>query len=459
MSKVSLIFPRSTYAAGDFSLGLAYIAAYLKRALSDIELDLIDTTFNPGADYVTAQLSQRPPDVVGIYMDTLMYGDALQAAQAAHAGGALVVMGGPHPTILPETVISHEHVDVVCIGEGEETFRDIVQATAGQNRLEDIAGIWYKRDGQVVRNPCRPPVQDLDTLPFPDVAMFDVERYIRNFIQFDSYNPKLRGMSMIVSRGCPFRCAYCQPTLTTMFGRKFRIRSPGHVIRELILLKERYRIDAVYFQDDTLTVSRNWIMELCHLMNAEKLDIVWACNTRADVVDEDMLQAMKQAGLVKLKVGIESVSDRIRNGIYGKNISMTQIEQLLRWARRLEIQVAGFFMLGAPTESAREIRDTIRFAASSDLQEANFSVTVALPATYLYEQAQTHSWLLPQSYGGYDYYHALRPAFTDTDLSARKLELYKKFAYLSFYLAPKRLRQTLKLICSVRKTLQKLRRF
>lgn len=462
MSKVTLVFPRLKYSSGDFSLGLAFIAAYLKREIKHVDINLIDTTFNPTLEFVSEQIGQRKPDIVGIYMDTLMHEDGLKVAEIAKSQSAFVVVGGPHASIMPQTIINNKNVDVVCIGEGEETFKEIVQEFFDSKRMDRIQGIWHKKDGNVTQNPPRRPIEDLDSLPFPDIDIFDVERYIKNFIQLDSYNPMIRGLSLIASRGCPFRCSYCQPTLTKILGKKFRIRSPENVITELKTLKKKYNLDGFYFQDDTLTASRKWIMEFCERVISEKLNIIWACNTRADIIDREMLEKMQQAGLVKVKVGIESISDRIRNGIYRKGITTSHIDRLIRNAKDLGIQVAGFFMLGAPTETKQEIMDTIKFAVKSDFKEANFSITVPFPSTDLYEMAKERDWILPEKFSDYDYYHAIRPPFTKADVSSKRLQLYKQLAYLSFYLHPKRARNTIRALWgleTITKTIQKIKRF
>jgi anaerobic magnesium-protoporphyrin IX monomethyl ester cyclase len=462
MGKLTFIFPRFKYVAGDFSLGLAYLSAYLKREVPDVEISMIDTTFNPSDKYVMDRLKELRPDIVGIYMDTLMSEDALRIAGFAKSLSCYVVVGGPHASILPQAVISDPNVDAVCVGEGEETLKELVLEFFGRQRFELVKGIWHKAGGKVVENPPRHYIEDVDSLPLPDIDIFDVERYVSNFIQLDSYNLNMRGLSVIVSRGCPFRCSYCQPTLTIALGKKFRIRSPRTVVDELKHLKNRYNLDAVYFQDDTLTVSKKWILEFCELMMRERPGLVWACNTRADVIDIEMLRSMKKAGLVKLKVGIESITDRIRNDIYKKGITEEQINGLINDANSLGIQVTGFFMLGAPTETEREIMETIKFAFRSGLREANFSVTVPLPSTGLFQLAKENMWILPDNFRAYDYYHAVRPPITDQDVSSGKLELYKRIAYLTFYLHPKRLLHTFKSVTgrgTLKKTIQKLMRF
>lgn len=462
MINVTLVFPRFKYPSGDFSLGLAYISAYLKEKVKDVNVSMIDTTFNPSMDYVNDILKKSKPAVVGIYVGTLMYVDAMKVAELAKFHSAFVVAGGPHPTILPHTVINEHCIDAVCIGEGEETFAELVMEVVGDRKFSRVDGIWYKENGVVVKNPARKYTNDLDSLPFPDVGMFDVENYIKNFIQMDSYSPNLRGISTIISRGCPYTCSYCQPTLSKVFGKKFRLRSPMNVIQELKILKKEYNLDVFYFQDDTLTARKDWVLEFSELAITECLDMHWACNTRADIINADMMEKMKGAGLVKLKVGIESIPDRIRNGIYSKGISVSQINQFIKTADGLGIQVTGFFMLGAPSETKSEILETINFATTSALKEANFSVTVPLPETDLYELSKEKGWSLPEDFSDYDYYHASRPFITADDMSAKKLELYKKYAYLSFYLHPKRIFHTLKIVFgfnNFKKTIQKLKRF
>lgn len=462
MSNVTFIFPRIKYPSGDFSLGLAYLSAYLKEKIKNIDVDLIDTTFNPNMDYVAARLKESKPDIVGIYINTLMYEDAMKVAKIAKEHSAFVVAGGPHPSILPQTVINKKYIDAICIGEGEKTFNQIVNEFYGNGKYENIEGCWFRKNGNIIKNPPNKPIKDLDVLPFPDMAIFDVENYISNFIQLDSFDTKLRGLSVIVSRGCPFRCSYCQPTLDKIFGKKFRIRSPLNVIEELKILKEKYNLDAFYFQDDTLTVSKEWLLKFSELAISEKINMVWACNTRADLLDVQMIEKMKQAGLVKLKVGIESTSDRINSGIYEKGITMTQVNRLISSAKELGIQVAGFFMIGAPTETKKEIFDTIKFAVQSKLMEANFSITVPLPETGLFKMANEKGWNLPDNFSDYDYYHAARSPITNSDISSKKLEFYKRLAYILFYFHPKRLFHSIKTLMDFRnlkKMMQKFKRF
>lgn len=461
MKKLTFVFPRFEYPSGDFSIGIAYIAGYLRDKIKDITLSLIDTSFHPSMGYVKKMLKKHDPDIVAVYADTISLKRALQVAKLAKVMGKNVIFGGPHTTVMPETVISSRYVDAVCIGEGELTFEEYVREFYKNKNFRKVKGIWFKKDGKIIKNPARKPIDDLDKLSFPAYDFFDMERYITRFVQLDSISPNLRGVSIIISRGCPFQCTYCQPTLNKIFGKKFRLRSPKKVIEEIKQLKEKYNIQAFYFQDDTFTAIKKWVHEFCTLLKKENLNLIWGCNTRADTVDFETLKLMRSAGLVKIKVGIESISPRIRNGIYKKNVSNKQIKDVIRWCKKLKIQTTGFFMFGAPTETKKEMWRTLRFAASSYLTEANFSITTPLPQTYLYDMVLKKGGVIPKSFSNFDYYKAKRPKMTEKDVDPEWIERFKTFAYLYFYLHPNRLLTTMRSVWGIqgiRKAMLKLRR-
>jgi len=462
MKKITLILPRFKYPSGDFSLGLAYIGSYLKSNIKDLEISLIDATYHPTFKYVKEQLKKNKPDIVGIYADTLMFEDAIKVAKICKELKINVILGGPHPTIIPESSIEIKEVDAICIGEGEITFKEYVEEFYKKKDFKKVSGIWFKKNKKIIKNKPGKIIDNLDKIPFPAIELYNIEDYIQNFIQLDSYKSNLRGLGIIASRGCPFQCSYCQPTLKCIFGAKLRIRNPRNVVDEIKIIKKKYNLDAIYFQDDTLTAFKKWMNEFCEILIKEKVNVMWACNTRADTYDIEMLKLMKKAGLVKLKVGIEAITDRIRNGIYKKNVSREQIDNLIRDANKEGIQVAGFFMLGAPTETIKEIKDTIRFAVKSDLMEANFSITTPLPKTTLWDLAKEKGWKMPKKFSDYDYYKAIRPSMAKEDIKKEQLERLRKIAVLLFFLHPKR---SIKIILSlftstgIKRLLLKLKRF
>jgi len=450
-----LVFPRMVYPSGDFSIGLASLGAYLIK--KGIDTSICDLTFNPNFTYLKKFLEEKKPRVVGIYSDTILFPYAITSAEIAKDTGASVVLGGPHPTILIDTCFESPSVDAVCIGEGEETMVEYIEKFGETN----IDGMWIRKEGEIIKNPRRKPIEDLDSLPYPAVNLYDIERYIDSFIQLDSYNSNIRGVSIIASRGCPFSCAYCQPTLNEIFGRKVRIRSPENVLSELKEIKERYKIDGFFFQDDTMTIFKDWLLEFTDLMDKERLGLLFGMNTRADTVNYELLKILKDVGLVKIKIGIESVSDRIRNGIYNKNTTFEQIKDVLSWTKKLKIQATGYFMLGAPTETAKEVWQTIYFACNSSLIEANFSITTPLPKTKLYEFAKDKGYNLPEKFYDFDYYQVKRPKMAHHEIGINTLKISKKLANIMFYFYPNRVIQTLKSIFTkrgIKKLFIKIRR-
>ncbi len=459
--EIILVFPRFRYPSSDFSLGLAWVASFAREKIKDINISILDTTFHPSFDYVKDTFNKKRPAIVGIYTDTLLFPDALKVASLAKEKGACVILGGPHPTIMPEISLNSPSVDAVCIGEGEITFSEYIEAFRKKRGYDGICGLWVKTDGKILKNPPREPILDLDTLPLPAVDLFELDKYTNRFVQLDSYNSNLSGISIIASRGCPFQCTYCQPTLKMIFGKKVRIRSPQNVVEELKGLVKKYKIEAFYFQDDTLTIFSDWLHKFASLLQKEGLGLVFALNTRADTVDYETLKVLRGAGMVKLKVGIESISNRIRNDIYKKKISQKDITRLLAWCRELDIQVTGFFMLGAPTETLKEVWQTIKFASFSSLIEANFSITTPFPKTDLFELAKEKGWHLPKNFSEFDYYQVKRPKMSKEEIEIFWLKVSKKAANLIFYLHPIRIIATLKSIFTskgIKKLFLKLRR-
>ena len=322
--------------------------------------------------------------------------------------------------------------------------------------MEDVKGIWFKKNGRILKNSRRNPIGNLDELPFPAWDLLPMDKYLKNWYQLDSVDTNLVGTSIIASRGCPYVCTYCQPTLRTIFGTKIRKRSSDNILQELTRLREKYNINAFMFQDDTFIIDEKWVRDICaNIINAG-LDLKWGCNVRANLVTKSLLTKMKSAGLRKIFVGIESASQRILDDIYNKKITLEQVKKTVIIAKNLNLKVQGYFMLGAPTESVAEIKKTIKFAKNLDIDEATFSITTPLPNTDLYKKFNE---LITKDFDEFDYYR--NPVLNLNDLSPKKLSFLKKKGYLEFYLSPKRITSTLKMLFTLsgfQKSMNKLKR-
>lgn len=454
--KIALVFPRLNSRSGDPPLGLGYLASNLPADLG-ARVTLVDGTFLKSAEEFHARLEETRPDLAGIYFDTMSYERGIEAARRARAMGAFVVAGGPHATVLPETLV--DHADIVVLGEGERTFAEVVRASASRD-LKGVRGICYREGGRIVTSAPREPVADLDALEFPDRRLFDMERYTATWHYLDILGMKIRGTTVVASRGCPFRCTYCQPTLVKLFGSRLRMRSPSNIVAEIAGLKQDHGIRGIFFHDDTLTANRRWLEELCDRLIADRLDILWACNTRADITDDATFRKMHEAGVRYLHIGAESGSQRILDDVYKKQIRLENIKTTIAAARRAGIRAGCFFMLGAPTETREELRRTIRFASSLDIDEATFNIATPLPGTYLFDMVTELGYKISDNYTDFNYYS--RRAFEDPNIDTRTLKRFQRKALFSFYLRPRRWGYILRHFVSpggIPKLVTKVRRF
>jgi len=440
--RVALVFPRRHYPSGDPPLGLLYLAGRLRQR-TGVAPKLLDTSFAPDAfAFLEQELRAEPYDLVGISAMITMARDALATAELCKRirPETKVMLGGPHPTMMAERVLEHPAVDAVCLGEGEETLVEVVE----RGSFADVPGVWHKAGAEVRRNPARPLLQELDQLPFPAFDLLDLEPYLDRWFQLDTVRPGLRGTTVLATRGCPFQCTYCQPTLERLFGRGLRQRSPARVVDELQELGERYRLNAFLFADDTFIADRGWVQSFCRELQARRLNLIWGCNVRADLARKELLAEMREAGLRKIYVGIEAYSDTIRNEVFRKKISREQVEQVTREARELGLSLQGYFMLGAPGETRAEVKETVRWARRLPLDDATFNFTTPLPGTYLFERYQGQVAVAAEDM---DYYR--RYAFQEgSGLSQAWLSREQFWAYLTFYLRPGRLWHLFKLVFS-----------
>ncbi|HUT51950.1 MAG TPA: radical SAM protein, partial [bacterium] len=248
-----------------------------------------------------------------------------------------------------------------------------------------------------------------------------------------------------------------QPTLERLFGKGVRKRSAANVADELAARKERFKITGFLFADDTFIADHKWVRSFCSELNARGLGLKWGCNVRADLVTEELLGAMKQAGLGKIYIGIEVYSDECRRDVFNKKLTREQVEKTVDAARKLGVKTQGYFMLGAPGETRSDVRATARYARRLGLDDATFNITTPLPGTYLYDNHRDQVAVAAEDM---DYYR--RYSFIPgSGLSERWLHRMQVLAYAGFYLRPKRLTAQLAALFSaggLKRFLSKLRR-
>ena len=378
--RIALISPKWNQKANDYPpLGLAYLAAVLER--DGHQVRIFDFSLEPDTPLEddVGRVCAFDPHIVGITAMTSVYHSALETATLLKAYlGRPIVVGGPHPTVYPNRVLAESPViDYVVRGEGEETTRELAQALDRNSRdLGRINGLTYRLRGEIISNPDRALIGDLDALPFPARHLFDLKRY-------GLCTPEGQPMVTILSsRGCPYNCSYC---FKGIVGRTYRQRSPGNIVAELRQVIDQYGIRDFYFIDDLFTIDLRRLNAFTKQLISEELDIRWQCLGRVDRVNAEILQKMYAAGCRRIHYGVESGNQEVLDRI-GKGIQLEQVPQAVRWTQEAGIEVKGYFMLGLPGDTEESMQQTIDLAVDLNLDEAMFSLTTPFPGTRLWDE-------------------------------------------------------------------------
>jgi radical SAM superfamily enzyme YgiQ (UPF0313 family) len=312
------------------------------------------------------------PDIVGISIWTTFAASALQIARICKEvkPSCTVIMGGPHASVKAEEMLKiSPYVDYVVRGEGEITVSELIQHLEDNNgNLSAIVGLSYRENGIIRHTPPRENTKDLDKFPFPDRTLL---------INESKYTSEDMGLIM-TSRGCPYGCTYCATDT-----RRVSYRSIENVLKEIRLVKERYGTTQFSFKDDSFTVNRKRVEELCDRLINEKFNINWECNTRVNLVTEDLLYKMKKAGCNSIKVGIESGSERVLKEM-NKGITLNQVRNAAKLFKKVGIHWTGYFMMGVPNETVEDVYRTLDFMYEVKPDFASIGVYEPFPGTPMF---------------------------------------------------------------------------
>lgn len=435
--RVAFVFPRVRYQSGDPPLGIASLAAVLRRDRPGLDVRVIDGTFLGGLARLRDAVVSAAADVVAIYVDSLMVSDALAMAGAARAAGAFTLAGGPLASVAPELLLPG--FDAVFRGEGEPAIAPLVDRILARASLEDVPGLHLPGpDGTPIDTGAPSHPADLDSLPFPAWDLLDMGRYIRMWPYLDSIRMDMTGTNVVASRGCPWQCTYCQPTLSAIFGRRIRRYGPERVAAEVAELQTRFGIDGVFFHDDTMTASAQWLDAMCAALLRLPRRVLWGCNSRVDSLTPALVDRMVEAGMRTVHLGVESGSRRVREDVLDKRVDPDQLQVLVAHLRSRGAHALGFFMLGSPTESLGEMIETIRMARKLELTEATFSITSVLPGSRLRERVASDPRFAIREGLDADYYR--RRNFVDRGslLGDASLRALQYAGLVGFYLHPLR---------------------
>lgn len=364
------------------TLGLCYLSSYLKsKGIMDIEgIDLNVETIED------LERAAKKSDLVGIYCSTKASTSAFEVAEIVKGFGKTVVMGGPHVSILPEEALTRPYVDFVVLSEGEESFHELILALEQDGDYSSIDGFGFKKDGVITVNPKTKYIKNLDDIPFPDRSLF-------NFQSLNNIS-----LSFSASRGCPYKCANCQPALSIQTCR-FRLRSVDNVIAELKTLDTSRHI---HFVDNDLSVNKKWLAAFCDRVSSEKLDISWDCQGRVNTLTLELMKAMKKAGCTSIGLGIESGSQEFLDNFLHKNIRLDRAKELFIEAREIGMGLHCWYIIGIPTESKTDIERTIDFALCNEVASVGFSIATPWPGTIFHKVASENGWILAKEWDEYN---------------------------------------------------------
>lgn len=393
-------------------LGLLYLGTLLKHAGHQVRVFAED--IKPPTPQALLEA-----DLVGISTTSATAPRAYEYARRLRMLGVKTVIGGPHVTFMPEEGL--EYADVVAIGEAENSILPLIAAFEGKREFGDVPGIAFIENGRVRKTPPAQPVRELDLLPTPDLSL--LEGGLRRAFYRTT-------VPVMTSRGCPYNCSFC--SVTEMFGRHYRFRSPAKVIEDLRSVR-RINHRHIFFYDDHFTAHRGRTRELMERLMREGFQLNFSAQVRADLAkDPGLLALMKKAGLETVYVGFESINPETLKA-YNKGQTVEEMEEAIGVFHRLGVRMHGMFVFGSDEDTVETIRETTRFAKRNGIESVQFLVLTPLPGTEFYQSLVSQGRLATRCWALFDGHHVtFEPKrMTPYELQAETFKAMRDF--YSFY--------------------------
>ncbi|NPV58884.1 MAG: B12-binding domain-containing radical SAM protein [Actinobacteria bacterium] len=374
---------------GRIYLGIGYLSAYLKR--EGHRTSLIHLVRPVKREELLDMVARESPDLVAVSSTTHMFPHVRRWVSWIKEGtGLFTVCGGAHPTLDPEGALRDAPLDAVCLGEGEEALAELCAALEEGRDPSRIASLWVRRGEEITRNPVRPLVEDLDSLPLPDREIFDPANFCEQQHE--------RG-TLMASRGCPYSCTYCsnhaQRSIYPNRRSYVRFRSVDNVMREIhaiIAADTGRRLRYIRFDDDILTLDREWFRELVERYR-EEVDLPFICNSRVNVLDEETVALFARAGCSVICMGIESGNEEMRRKVLNRHMSNRDIVRAFRLCRSYGIKTVSTNMTALPDEDLSSLLDTIKINAMARPHCMQVSTYHPYPNTRLYSYCEEKGYL------------------------------------------------------------------
>lgn len=421
--------------------GLASIGAVLQR--DGIQCKIIDGyAENLAIQNIVDRVIEYFPSAVGISMVTPVADIVHRIAKAIKERNRSikVILGGPHPSILPDEVMADNNIDFLVRGEGDYSFLRLIRSLDKGWDIHAVGGITFRENGKTVHNKTDGYIADLDELPPPAYELFPMHLYTAP-PQWSIASPSYQ---LIASRGCPYNCAFC----CVGMGRQVRFKSAKRVCDEIEYLIKNHKCRQIVFVDTTFPFNLKHAESICSEIIVRGLDkkIVWFTSTRVDIVSQKMLNMMHKAGCRLLTFGVESGNQQILDSV-GKNITLAQVADAVKMAHKAGIDVTASYIIGLPGETHQTVIDTIEFAKKLDTLYAQFNIIVPYPGTRIYDYAEKNGLLRNRKWSNYVSLTSmtdLEPPFIAPGLTKEELLALQRKAYNNYYFRPRLIMKHLK---------------
>ncbi|MBU0957469.1 MAG: B12-binding domain-containing radical SAM protein [Nanoarchaeota archaeon] len=402
------------------SLGIAYIGAVLKKSGHDI---LIIDGAGISLKEMIASIKDYHPDIAGITMNTTNRFDVLELAKQIKSNLKIpIILGGPHPTLLPDQLLkNYKYIDFIVRNEGEYSTLELVNSLEKKKTFSNIKGISYRDNNKVIHNPPAEPILDLDKLPFPDWSFFNLKKYSKQ-VEYPEKYKKYPVGSVISSRGCPFRCTFCSSS--QFWGHKNRLRSPENIIGEIKMLYG-LGIRFIVFNDDNFSSNTKRAIQICKLMIKEGLSekMGWQCRAEVNVMNEELIKWMKKANCNMIEFGIE---DCTQEGLkwFKKSHTQQQVDKAFDLCRKYKIKTKSYFIVGGDHETKENIKRKKKYIENLNPDITTASILLAYPGTEVYDLGKNQklfdeSVWLDNCVG--EKFHSRAPIYTGPHLSYSEL--------------------------------------
>ncbi|PCI06659.1 MAG: B12-binding domain-containing radical SAM protein [Flavobacteriaceae bacterium] len=362
-------------------LGLLYISSYLEKRY--LKNKVFDSTFSSPQNQLE-YIKKNQPKIVAIYTNLMTKIKVIKLMKElrnnADYGLPTVILGGPDITFNIENYL-HAGAHFLVIGEGEETMRELSTAILNNGNTNEINGLAYLKNERVVKTATREKIKDLSELPLPNRAAIDFKPYLDIWKKHHNKN----SITVSTQRGCPYTCKWCS---TAVYGQSYRRRPAKLVVEELQFIKNTYNPDAIWFVDDVFTVSHKWIQEFVDEIKQKQLKIPFECITRAERLNDTILQLLKEAGCFRIWIGAESGSQKIIDAM-DRRVDIDKVKEVIQQTNKMGIETGTFIMLGYPGEDENDINQTIQYL--KDANPTQYTITIAYPikGTALYNEIES----------------------------------------------------------------------